>query len=168
MSWDCALNFDQWKAFSKNYKPMRVLLLLVYKFTENYYSLRLFSQFIQGILRPIFYIDINTNIDRKWKIMQNLFKKLFFQKFQVFIDLFYRYDYPRYFIYPDCMWRHMCATCNSLIFTFILHNTWNKRSSHQRCFIKKVFLEISQNSQENTCLRVSFLMKLQGCGLQLY
>ena len=27
--------------------------------------------------------------------------------------------------------------------------------------MKKVFLEISQNSQENTCARVSFLMKLQ-------
>ena len=26
---------------------------------------------------------------------------------------------------------------------------------------KKVFLEISQNSQENTCSRVSFLIKLQ-------
>ena len=29
------------------------------------------------------------------------------------------------------------------------------RSSHQRCSIKKVFLKISQNSQENTCARVS-------------
>ena len=27
--------------------------------------------------------------------------------------------------------------------------------------VKKVFLEISQNSQENTCARVSFLIKLQ-------
>ena len=27
--------------------------------------------------------------------------------------------------------------------------------------LKKVFLEISQNSQENTCVRVSFLIKLQ-------
>ena len=26
----------------------------------------------------------------------------------------------------------------------------------QRCSVKKVFLEISQNSQENTCARVSF------------
>ena len=33
------------------------------------------------------------------------------------------------------------------------------RSSQQRCFMKKVFLEISQNSQENTCARVSFLKK---------
>ena len=33
---------------------------------------------------------------------------------------------------------------------------------------KKVFLEISQNSQENTCARVSFLIKLQALGLQLY
>ena len=32
----------------------------------------------------------------------------------------------------------------------------------QRCSIKKVFLEILQNSQENTCARVSFLIKLQG------
>ena len=31
----------------------------------------------------------------------------------------------------------------------------------QRCSVKKVFLEVSQNSQENICARVSFLMKLQ-------
>ena len=29
---------------------------------------------------------------------------------------------------------------------------------------KKMFLEISQNSQENTCARVSFLIKLQAWG----
>ena len=31
---------------------------------------------------------------------------------------------------------------------------------------KKVFLEISQNSHENTCARVSFLIKLQASGLR--
>ena len=31
----------------------------------------------------------------------------------------------------------------------------------KRCSLKKVFLEISQNSQENTCVRVSFLIKMQ-------
>ena len=31
----------------------------------------------------------------------------------------------------------------------------------QRCSVKKVFLEIPQNSQESTCARVSFLTKLQ-------
>ena len=31
----------------------------------------------------------------------------------------------------------------------------------RRCSVKKVFLQISQNSQENTCARVSFLIKLQ-------
>ena len=35
MSCEHALNFDQWKIFSENYKPMRVRLWLVYKFTEN-------------------------------------------------------------------------------------------------------------------------------------
>ena len=34
--------------------------------------------------------------------------------------------------------------------------------------VKKVFLEISQNSQGNTCARVSFLMKLQVLDLQLH
>ena len=37
-----------------------------------------------------------------------------------------------------------------------------------RCSIKKVFLEISQNSQENSCARDSFLIKFQALGLQLY
>ena len=31
----------------------------------------------------------------------------------------------------------------------------------QRCSVKRAFLEILQNSQENTCARVSFLIKLQ-------
>ena len=36
----------------------------------------------------------------------------------------------------------------------------------QRCSVKKVFLEISKNPQENTCDRVSFLIKLQASGLR--
>ena len=35
----------------------------------------------------------------------------------------------------------------------------------RRCSVKKVFLEMSQNSQENSCSRVSFLIKLQAWGL---
>ena len=31
----------------------------------------------------------------------------------------------------------------------------------RKCSVKKMFLEIPQNSQENTCARVSFLIKLQ-------
>ena len=37
----------------------------------------------------------------------------------------------------------------------------NVRSIYQRCSIKKLLLEISQNSKENTCAIVSFLIKLQ-------
>ena len=33
--------------------------------------------------------------------------------------------------------------------------------------VKKVFLEISKNLQENTCARASFLIKLQDVGLHL-
>ena len=38
----------------------------------------------------------------------------------------------------------------------------------QRCSVKKVFLELSQYSQENNCAGVSFLIKLQAKTLQLY
>ena len=37
-----------------------------------------------------------------------------------------------------------------------------------RCSVKNVFLEISQNSQENTSAAVSFLINLQALDLQLY
>ena len=45
---------------------------------------------------------------------------------------------------------------------------WKHRSSRPERFFKNVFLEISQNSQVNNCVRVSFLIKLQVSGLQLY
>ena len=47
MSCEHALNFDQWKTFSENFKPIRVWLWLIYKFTENSCRSRLFSEFIQ-------------------------------------------------------------------------------------------------------------------------
>ena len=37
----------------------------------------------------------------------------------------------------------------------------NTEAFTQRCCENKVFLEISQNSKENACARVSFLVKLQ-------
>ena len=38
----------------------------------------------------------------------------------------------------------------------------------QVCSVKKAFLEIWQNSQENTCARVFFSIKLQARGMQRY
>ena len=38
----------------------------------------------------------------------------------------------------------------------------------QRCPVKKVFLDISQNSQESAFAMVSFLIKLNALALQLY
>ena len=42
------------------------------------------------------------------------------------------------------------------------------RSSHQGFLWKKMFLEISQNSQENTCGRVSFVIKLQALAITTF
>ena len=47
ISYERPLNFDQWKSFSENYNPIRVWLGLVYKFTESYSHLWVFSELIQ-------------------------------------------------------------------------------------------------------------------------
>ena len=55
-------------------------------------------------------------------------------------------------------------------FYFVKHPT-NKNYPEaviRMCYVEKVFLKISQNSQKNTCARVSFLIKLQASSLQLY
>ena len=44
----------------------------------------------------------------------------------------------------------------------------NTEAAARGVLCKKVILEISQNSQEITCARVSFFKKLQAWGLQLY
>ena len=46
-----------------------------------------------------------------------------------------------------------------------LYNIVSNRSSRLDVFVEKVFLKILQNSQENTCTKVSFLIKLQAWGL---
>ena len=46
-------------------------------------------------------------------------------------------------------------------------NKHNTEAAARRCSVKKVFLQISQNSQRNTCARASFLIKLLVSDLQL-
>ena len=45
--------------------------------------------FLKGILRPIFYVDINTHIDMKLKIMQNLLQETIFLKMFQFLLTFF-------------------------------------------------------------------------------
>ena len=63
----------------------------------------------------------------------------------------------------------MTKKTNGLRETFLsIKSEFITEAVTQRCSVKKIFLEISQNSHENTCARVSFLIELQALGLQLY
>ena len=61
------------------------------------------------------------------------------------------------------MFNLICTTTGSwslIPFSWIIcYTRWEAVA--QRRSVKKVFLEMSQNSQENTCVTVSFLIKLQ-------
>ena len=56
----------------------------------------------------------------------------------------------------------------------IIHFEYSSHTSEwlqavpRACSVKRVFLDIWQNSQENTYARVSIYIKLQTSGLQLY
>ena len=54
------------------------------------------------------------------------------------------------------------GTCDIFSASIEKHsNLTGGRSSHRRCSVEeKVFSKISQNSQETTCARASFLIKL--------
>ena len=79
------------------------------------------------------------------KVTVHLFIYLFF--FSLFQNPSEQF-FHRVFVH-DCL-------CYSQIFM------WTFGRSHQRCSVRKgVLIEISQNSQENTCARASFLIKLQ-------
>ena len=54
--------------------------------------------------------------------------------------------------------QNLCNVLINLLDYFYFHST---EAVVQRCSVKKVFLGISQKSQENTCARVSFSIKLQ-------
>ena len=49
----------------------------------------------------------------------------------------------------------------SKLLVFAMFSFFITEAVTQRCSVKKVFLEISQNLQEKTCVRVSFLIRLQ-------
>ena len=48
---------------------------------------------------------------RNGKLCKIYFKKPFLQNVSAFTDLFYWYHYICYFIFSDCMWRHVYLIC---------------------------------------------------------
>ena len=54
--------------------------------------------------------------------------------------------------------------CHHLLYIYTLRFK-SAEAVVRRCSVEKAWLEISQNSQENTCARVSFLIKLQAQSL---
>ena len=67
------------------------------------------------------------------------------------------------YVFHEILWKKYFTVYSHLKRT--LDDPWKLatevRSSRPEVFCKKVFLEISQNSQENACAKASFLMRLQ-------
>ena len=61
------------------------------------------------------------------------------------------YHHPQYY--------YQCYNHRPLFYTVLLNHS--SEAVGQRCSVKKMFLKISENSQENTCAKVSFSVKSQ-------
>ena len=105
-----------------------------------------------------------------------------------FLDLVMKYENSKNrFAESSLSWKtFLLKLLSYFINSFIINDVWkfNGKWKHKtkskikvaffilkarrRCSVKKMLLNISQNLQENTCARVSSLIKLQGWGLQLY
>ena len=60
------LNHDHWKPFFKNYKPMRIWLWLVYKFTDNYCRLSQLFPRVHSNSKEVSYVSWqNTYLNLK-------------------------------------------------------------------------------------------------------
>ena len=75
---------------------------------------------------------------------------------------------PSYIVYLWNTWMGETEDSIFLVDNLVLGLILTSEAVARRCSIKKVLLEISHNSQENTCASVSFLIKLRASGLQLY
>lgn len=73
ISRELVLIFDQSKTFTENYKPIKAELRLVYKFNENNYRSRLFTEFIQIQNRYPTSFDKIIILNRRLKLLKNLF-----------------------------------------------------------------------------------------------
>ena len=72
MSCERALNFDHLKTFSENYKPMRVLLWLVYKFTKTNCRLQLsenllLAKYLISVTATLSILKVKISFLNEWK-----------------------------------------------------------------------------------------------------
>ena len=115
--------------------PISKSFILTFVVQTMTFQAKLPSQyFLNGILRPIFCININTHSVRNEKLCKIYFKNLFFENVFAFIDFFYSI---RYFIYSDYIWRHVCTICTEAATGGVL---W-----------KKLFLKVLLISQVFSC-----------------
>ena len=63
---------------------------------------------------------------------------------------------------------NFCSRKKWLKIVLLRKKVFLKKVLKKRYSLKKVFLEISQNSQENACVRVSFLNKVAGSGTGVF
>ena len=109
---------------------------------KNYWGLKMFYNWHFLSL----YKDTQSHM--RYFILRTLFLKLI-------LDSYLDYGDHSYFDYKLNLGKLLLTYYFHFIFWFVFCS----EAVAQRCSVKKVFLDISQNSQENTCARVSFLIK---------
>ena len=135
-----------WLALWTNFPFLPPRLSLYWKVTLNHSKNR--QSDISSILRNILVqlLHLNYVFPTTW----------FFHNLRIIIFHNQR-TLPLNFTITSVSLRHYASTKIFVDYFFLfLLISFGDRSSHQGCFVKNMFLNISQISQENTCVGVSF------------
>ena len=86
------------------------------------------------------------------KLCKIYFKRLFLQNFLAFIDLFYWYHYICYFIFSDCMWRHVCLICTEEATTGVVPEHFANFTGKTTIKHRPTFIELIIHNTRHTKL----------------
>ena len=90
-------------------------------------------------------------------------QKLVYEKFYVHEKIVRTPNWRRSFI-KNLLSKKRKKTCKPSNRNLNRNSIRMSEAVTRSCFVKKMFLKVSQNSQKNTCARVFFLIKLQTSG----
>ena len=98
-----------------------------------------------------------------WNFLSLYKESISHMRYFILRTLFFKLILDSYLDYSDHFYFDCKLNLGKLLWTYYFHFiflfVFYSEAVAQRCSVKKVFLDISQNSQGNTSARVSFLIK---------
>ena len=108
------------------------------------------------------YLEIRKRRSILWSISERILERIVWLLWIIYLPdtILFSFHIPNFRYHKVWTKRHRDINFDVANVSFVAINSQNKSSYRKWSFIERVFLKISQNSQENTCFGVSFIVNL--------